>query len=128
MSGDWLGFASAATAGITMALWMRRVQAVDIPRVRVAWHVSMGLALGLGLAAFGLGTSFFGGAAAVFGAFLGGLFLVLRMQSGQAATRPAVELGGPILDFVAPDDEGKPFELATLRGRPFLLKFFRGHW
>ena len=37
-------------------------------------------------------------------------------------------VGAPILDFEAPDAEGEPFDLATLRGRPFLLKFFRGHW
>jgi len=40
----------------------------------------------------------------------------------------AVRVGGPILDFSAPDENGEPFALASLRGRPYLLKFFRGHW
>ena len=33
-----------------------------------------------------------------------------------------------IRNFTAKDDQGNSFDLAALRGRPFLLKFFRGHW
>ena len=29
---------------------------------------------------------------------------------------------------VRTDEEGRRFDLSALRGRPFLLKFFRGHW
>jgi peroxiredoxin len=39
-----------------------------------------------------------------------------------------VALGQPIPEFTAPDAEGQPFALSSLHGRPYLLKFFRGHW
>jgi peroxiredoxin len=56
------------------------------------------------------------------------VFLALYSASGQAQRTPAVTVGRPILDFTAADDAGNPFDLARLRGTPFLLKFFRGHW
>jgi peroxiredoxin len=60
---------------------------------------------------------------------LGGLaFLALYAGSGQRPLTPAVTVGEPVLEFHALDDAGQPFDLSTLRGRPFLLKFFRGHW
>jgi cytochrome oxidase Cu insertion factor (SCO1/SenC/PrrC family) len=37
-------------------------------------------------------------------------------------------LGGLAAGFAIPDERGEPFDLASLRGRPYLLKFFRGHW
>jgi peroxiredoxin len=52
----------------------------------------------------------------------------LAAQARQASLKPAVSVGGPILEFVLPDDAGRAFDLSSLRGRAFLLKFFRGHW
>jgi cytochrome oxidase Cu insertion factor (SCO1/SenC/PrrC family) len=66
--------------------------------------------------------------AAGFAIVAGGAFVGLRLQSRQDAREPAVRIGAPILDFTAPDENGQPFALSSLRGRPFLLKFFRGHW
>ena len=43
-----------------------------------------------------------------------------------AIAEPVV--GAPIIDFTALDDRAVPFELGSLRGKPYLLKFFRGHW
>ncbi len=61
-------------------------------------------------------------------ALLGFAFLGLRPQSSQKPKRPAVEVGGPILGFSAPDENGVDFDLSNLKGKPYLLKFFRGHW
>ncbi|MGH7819078.1 MAG: hypothetical protein ACREQ9_04830, partial [Candidatus Binatia bacterium] len=58
----------------------------------------------------------------------GGAFLALAATGGQANVTPAVRVGEPIIDFTARDDHGDEFRLVSLRGRPFLLKFFRGHW
>jgi peroxiredoxin len=33
-----------------------------------------------------------------------------------------------VVSFSAPDADGREFDLSSLAGRPFLLKFFRGHW
>ena len=53
------------------------------------------------------------------------LVLSLTRQSNQV---PAVAVGGPILDFSAQDENDREFHLADLKGKPILLKFFRGHW
>ena len=56
------------------------------------------------------------------------VFLGLTALSAQTPNTPAVAVGGPVIDFTAPADDGTLFDSGTLRGRPFLLKFFRGHW
>ena len=57
-----------------------------------------------------------------------GVFLALTVLGRQLRATPAVAVGQPMTDFTAPDAEGQPFALATLTGRPYLLKLFRGHW
>jgi cytochrome oxidase Cu insertion factor (SCO1/SenC/PrrC family) len=84
--------------------------------------------IGLGLLAFARGPGVLGGLAAGLAVALGALFLLLQLLGRQARPMPNVALGRPILDFTAPDAEGQPFQLASLHGRPYLLKFFRGHW
>ena len=128
MSGNLLGLAAAAVVVATGVVWFRLIGAVRIPRVRAQYFAAMGLGVALGVAAFVQGTGIFGAIPAAFAILAGGFFLALRLQSGQDAREPAVKLGEPMLDFTAPDDDGNPFELASLRGKPFLLKFFRGHW
>jgi hypothetical protein len=128
MPGLLLGLASFALAVGAWAEWMRRIQRVAIPHDRRAFVLANGLAAALGVAAFVQGAGWLGGLAAGLGLGLGVSFLGLRLLSGQVAATPAVQVGGPILDFVAPDEHGTPFDTASLRGRPYLLKFFRGHW
>jgi hypothetical protein len=127
-AGDLLGIASLLLAVGTAVRWFRRAFAVRIPDDRTAWLVTFGAAAVLGIASFAAGNGTLGGIAAGFGLGIGGSMLGLRAISRQDDKRPAVAVGGPILDFSAPDENGEPFELASLRGRPFLLKFFRGHW
>ena len=128
LTGSALGFAAAAIVLVAGFRWLRLMQQVRIPESPRGFLVACGLAALLGIAAFALGTSAAGGIAAGL-AVLGGLaFLALSAASGQPALTPAVTVGGPVLDFSAADDEGRPFQLASLRGKPVLLKFFRGHW
>ncbi|MCB9759474.1 MAG: hypothetical protein H6739_06510 [Alphaproteobacteria bacterium] len=56
------------------------------------------------------------------------MFLGLHLIAEQPAKRAAVQVGDPILTFEALDGEGRPFHLASMSGRPYLLKFYRGHW
>ena len=88
----------------------------------------MGLGVVCGLGALTEGAGAAGGTAATLAILGGGLFLGLRLQSGQDARVPAVKVGEPILEFSALDDRGEPFHLSSMRGEPYLLKFFRGHW
>ena len=128
MSGAMLGFLAFALVAATGAFWFRRLNQVRAGEVRTAVIGSMAVAAALAIAAFVAGPGLAGGIAAGFALALAGTFLALQPLSGQARTAPTVRVGGPILDFSAPTDGGEPFDLATLRGRPFLLKFFRGHW
>jgi cytochrome oxidase Cu insertion factor (SCO1/SenC/PrrC family) len=128
MSGDLLGLLAAAVVVATGVVWFRLIKAVRIPKNRVAYFSAMGVGVVLGIAAFAHGTGILGGIAAGFAIAAGGFFVALRLQSTQDAREPAVAVGGRILEFSARDARGEPFELASLRGKPYLLKFFRGHW
>jgi len=128
MSGTLLGYLALAVFGAAAAFWYHRLKAVRTGEVRGLVMGIMTLAALMGAVAFLAGTSSFGGIAAGIALLGGGVFLALQPLSHQERHASAVRVGGPILDFTAPDAEGAPFDLATLHGRPFLLKFFRGHW
>ncbi len=121
----WAATALLGTAGLR---WLQLMRQVRLPADATAFVLVTTVAVllgGVGLAA-GAGPA---GSVAAGCTIVGGLaFLALFAASGQIAATPAVTVGGPILDFTAADDEGRPFSLAALRGRPVLLKFFRGHW
>jgi hypothetical protein len=128
MSGSWMGIGAAALVLATGVAWFRLLRTVRIPENRTLYLLAMALGAALGSAALFREPGWLGGLAAVLAVVGGGLFLGLRLQSRQDARVPAVKVGGPILDFHAADENGAVFDLATLRGKPFLLKFFRGHW
>jgi hypothetical protein len=128
MRGTILGIAGGLLELALLAVWLRLLRRVRIPtdlRPTMAAHA---VAVARGVAAFALGASASGQIFAAV-AILGGIVeLALQTQSRQARLTPAVAVGGPIIEFTLPDHDGRPFDLATLRGTPFLLKFFRGHW
>ncbi len=128
MSGMLLGLAGAALIAAGWAEWFRRLRAVRVPRNRAPFLAVMAAGACLGALAFAVGPGLVGGIAAGVALLGGGAFLGLRAISAQDARTPAVAVGGPVLDFEAADDQDRPFQLASLAGRSFLLKFFRGHW
>ncbi|MCG8591052.1 MAG: hypothetical protein MJE66_17305 [Proteobacteria bacterium] len=122
---------SLAGLGVVLAAgvsWFRRMGQVRVPHDRTAYLTAMGVGAALGAFGLWLGSGWLGGLAGTVALLGGGIFVGLRLQSTQQAREPSVRVGGPILHFTLPDAEGKPFDLASLSGRPFLLKFFRGHW
>lgn len=127
-SGSLLGLLAAALVLASGTRWLLLMQQVRIPADTTPYRTASGAAAVLGVAAFASGTGVAGGIAAGFAILAGLAFLGLSAASGQAAIVPAVAVGGPVLDFTARDDEGRPFALSSLRGAPVLLKFFRGHW
>ena len=128
MTGTWLGLFSAALSIGTWAIWMRRIEQVSVPRDRSFFVGAAAFGAGLGIAAFAAGVGWLGGIAGTLGLLAGGFFVGLRALSRQDPGTHALAVGAPLPDFTAPDDEGGTFELASLRGKPILLKFFRGHW
>jgi hypothetical protein len=126
--GTVSGFMAAAILVVAGSRWLRLMRQVRVPEDRRGFVAACAVAAALGGAAFVLETNLAGGIAAGLAVEGGLAFLGFSAASGQPALAPAVAVGGPVLDFVATDDEGRPFDLALLRGQPFLLKFFRGHW
>jgi len=124
---------SAGFLAITLVLgpgirWLWLMQRVRIPKDRTAYVAPSIAGVLVGIFALAAQPSLAAGIAAGVAIVSGSVFAALCAASSQVAKEPAVAVGGPILDFTATDDEGRPFDLASLRGRPFLLKFFRGHW
>lgn len=126
--GTLLGIASLLVAGVTTGLWWRGIQAVNLPRDRTRFFMAWGMALAFGFAAWFHAPGWIGGGGAALGMLLGGMFLGLGAVSGQEGRTPAVAVGGAMLDFSAQSDSGEVFSSTDLAGRPYLLKFFRGHW
>ena len=128
MSGAILGFLALALVAQAGLVWMRLIREVRVAERRPLVLLVVLAGVGLGLLAFAREPGLAGGIAAGLAVGAGALFLLLQVIGKQSRGAPAVAVGGPILDFTAPDADGRPFQLASLRGRPYLLKFFRGHW
>lgn len=122
-----LGIIALALVLVTIFVWFRLIQRVAVPRNRapyLACFVGFGLLGLVAVARGGMLSTITGSAAALIG--LG--FAALRLQSAQKPNRPAVVVGDAMLVASAPDEHGVDFDLASLTGKPYLLKFFRGHW
>lgn len=128
MTGTSLGFVAFTLVALPGARWLWLMQRVQIPADRTFYIATSAAAVPVGIAAFVLGTTLAGGMAAGLAILGGSVFVALCSASAQANTKPAVSVGSSVVEFTAVDDNGQPFPLARLRGRPFLLKFFRGHW
>jgi hypothetical protein len=128
MSGAILGFLAFALVAQAGLVWMRLIREVRVAERRPLVLLVILAGMGLGLLAFTRGPGIAGGIAAGLAVGAGVLFLLLQLLGQQSRRTAAVAVGRPILDFTAPDADGRPFQLASLRGRPYLLKFFRGHW
>ena len=128
MSGLVLGLLALALVVQAGVVWMRSIRELRTGERRPLVLLVVVAGAGLGLLAFARGPGLLGGLAAGLAVGAGGLFLLLQLLGRQSRSTPSVALGREILDFTAPDAEGRPFALGSLRGRPYLLKFFRGHW
>lgn len=126
--GNLLGITALLLAAGTLGFWWRGMQAVNLPRDRTRFFTAAGLAFALGSAAFFHEASLLASVSAGLGMLISGIFLTLGAFSAQADLQPAVAVGGSMLEFSAPADTGEVFQSTTLSGKPYLLKFFRGHW
>ncbi len=128
MPGPILGFLAAAIVLVLGARWLWQMRRVRIPQRKTAVVAGNAFAAALAIAAFASGPGLPGGIAAGIALLASLPFLALVAASGQSRRPPAVAVGEPVLAFEALDAEGRRFATGGLRGRPFLLKFFRGHW
>ncbi len=128
MGSTMLGISAAALVIGAGVRWLHLARRVRLPRDATPYVVANGLGVAGGVVALAAGAGIAGAVAGALAALGGAAFLALFAASGQRAAPPAVSVGGRIIDVVAPADDGRVFDLASLRGHAFLLKFFRGHW
>ena len=122
-----LGLLALIVVAATLFNWLQLIKRVAIPRSRRGWFASFLAGGTLGAVAISTG-GFFNVLFGIPAALVGFVFPALRLQSTQQPNRPAVAVGDPMMTFVAPDEHGHDFDLSSLAGKPYLLKFFRGHW
>jgi hypothetical protein len=128
MNGQVLGllaFAIVAGAGIR---WYVLIQRVAIPRDRTLLYGFFGIGAFFGLLALLSHPGWVVGPLAFVSLIVGAAFPLLRLRSTQVPAEPAVPVGATVPFFAAEDELGKRFESPWLSGKPYLLKFFRGHW
>lgn len=123
-----LSFVGLAIVVATGLRWFQLIQKVAIPRNRVRFHLAFGGGAVLGLVGAITGTGWLSTLVGGFAAVAGSVMPLLRLQSSQKSAEPTLSVGDPILAFTALDEHGADFDLASLKGKPYLLKFFRGHW
>jgi hypothetical protein len=128
VSGAVLGLLALALLAQAGYVWLRSIREVRTGERRPLVLLVVLAGLGLGMLALARGPGVAGGIAAGLAVALAALFLLFQLLGRQSRRVPAVAVGQPMLDFTAPDAEGNPFQLASLHGRPYLLKLFRGHW
>ncbi|MCP3986949.1 MAG: redoxin domain-containing protein [bacterium] len=128
MSATPLALLGAALLGGALFLWVRMLNAVALEGRRWIPLSMIGASILLAVATFTASPGLFAGILAGLCATLGAGFLFLAVLAPQSTQKPVVEVGRPIPEFAAPDENGQPFALSSLAGKPILLKFFRGHW
>lgn len=128
MSASVLGFLALALLAQAGFVWTRSIGEVRTGERRPLVLGIVLAGLGLGVLALWQGAGLFGSIAAGLAVALAAVFLTLTVLGRQLRATPAVAVGQPMPEFSAPDAEGQPFSSASLAGRPYLLKLFRGHW
>jgi hypothetical protein len=128
MSGYALAWVSLAILVGFVATWFTMMRRVQVERVRWLLRPVAGVVITLAVFAFVREPGMFGGILAGVSLAIASAFLILSSMAAQSAQSPALAVGDPILEFSATDENGEIFDSASLRGRPVLLKFFRGHW
>ena len=101
---------------------------VRVARGRWLLRLLAGASLATASLAFVQGPDLLSGILAGVSLAVSSVFVILSSLASQSGQVPAVAVGHPMLEFSAPDENGVVFDSRELQGRPFLLKFFRGHW
>jgi hypothetical protein len=128
MNGIALGVVAFLLVAGAMALWAQRIRRVQIPTDRRAFVACWVGGAAVGVLALITGAGWVGGILAGIAALAGTFFSALVYISPQEVADNAVQVGESLRDFTAPDENGDDFLIASVSGRPLLLKFFRGHW
>jgi hypothetical protein len=123
-----VGVVALILVATSATLWFRAALGVRLPKNRSTFVMVWLGGMTLALIALGSGVGWVGGTTAGL-ALLGGSFLTFTVAISRQRVAPdALKVGARLPDFGSLDENGDPFQLASVMGRPLLLKFFRGHW
>lgn len=128
VSGFRLALYGALLVGGAWASWWAKIKALTVPRNAIVYQCLMGVGVAMALWGMLRGPGAIGGLLAFCAVIAGGMYLYTSFISELPTAPAAVAVGQEILDFSAVDSDGAEFSLSSLRGQPFLLKFYRGHW
>ncbi len=128
MSSTIWAYVAFGTVSMLIAAWMGLIQRVQVGQGLVLLRATAVAALVLSLVALSGAPGTLGSVLASIALIVSGLFLGLGSLAGQSKQTPAFAVGSPLPDFEAPDHNGETFRSVSLRGKPMLIKFFRGHW
>jgi hypothetical protein len=129
MSGFDLSIVSFGIVLSSTLAWALMIYKFTIPNNRIAFIVAWLLGWGTGVAALILGTgSLLANIGLGFALIVSSFLLLTVLIGGQKGGTGQFVVGSPVPALSAPDENGEIFDMASMSGKPILLKFFRGHW
>jgi hypothetical protein len=128
ISGLQLALTSLFLSLAAWGVYWRLIFSMRVPRKPRGFQFVMAVSSALAIAALFGRPGWAGASVAAVSLLASSMFLFTSVMSAVPRAVPTVTVGEPILSFAGLDADGATFESAALAGRPFLLKFFRGHW
>jgi len=126
-SGFWLALGAAVTAVGLFVVIARSLRTGTFGGRIVPFSIACVACVGVAIAAIVVGVGPVGLALALFGIGFPAFFTSTHLV-GHQPKNIDVKVGDRVRDFTAIDGHGDRFELSSLAGQRFLLKFYRGHW
>ena len=129
MSGFDLSIVSFGIVLSSTLVWVLMVYKFTIPNNRFVFIVAWLVGWGTGVAALILGTgSLWANNGLSFALIVSSFCLLTVIIGGQKGGTGQFVVGSPVPALSAPDENEEIFDMASMSGKPILLKFFRGHW
>src|SRR5579864_4155401 len=126
--GTPLAALAMIVTGVTLLAYVAKMRRNRTEMHPVNEQVAAVAAILMATAAFFLQPGLLGALVAVVAIVPAGLFLVALRTTREPDQAPNMHIGELAPDFAGVRADGTSFRLSGLRGRPVLLKFFRGFW
>lgn len=128
MTGLLYALGSFAIAMAMWVLWFKKALRQALPENLTGFVLATALGLGLAIAAFFQAPGLLGGVLAGLATFLSLFWFFALIAGKQKAEQSKIAVGQAVPAFTALNEDGSSFDSQVLHGKPYLLKFFRGHW
>ncbi|MCA9937978.1 MAG: redoxin domain-containing protein [Anaerolineales bacterium] len=123
-----LGLLAMIIVRANRAWYRRKIKNIQVPRKPITHQLLAALGVAVAIFTFTRPLDVIGFLLAAVALLAGIRFIYTSLSSHIPPKSFAVRIGEPVPDFTALDGDGNAFTLSSLRGRPVLVKFFRGHW